>query len=1040
MKATGDIVRNLSDQEQRLLLTVALLPPPISLDSLTALSTLSPVHILQFMEKLSKKRVLQKHDPSGPGYYQLINADNSTTILTKFDSKLISETANELINLVDNLDMDATKRTLTVANIYRFSRIKIRDSSPLLKAAEHYLKNGSLEEASTLFELALDSVPTMSNTQQEKTIFIDAALGLISSFGHRTSFARQRQMLSKARQIAEELHDQMRLCRLDLRLAKIARDEGDYQEAAKLTEEAWDLAKSLSSDELLKRAAFVTSELLFWQGRVAEAVERYEEILGNLEEIASDQDTLIACATLGWCYGICGQTARGMSLIDAVRNKAREQDSFRVKVYADLMSLLTLLEVRRLQEAEFYLDKIFSYPEQEVGNYVLWAAYSAKAFLLKNANDLDVCYEFLKKSYAKSKEIGWSHHRGPWCFEFLNALEEAGKVHPKWNYDSELKRISKWPDVYMQGVGLRYRAQRLFNKKGGIRQVQDDLLKSQKLLVKAGAKVELARNQIFLAKCFVAQGMEKKAGTLLQEAWSVLSAVNPDLFPDELHFYLDKDIQETFFVNTLLEVGKTIGTVRDRQRLLERIINLLMKLTRAGRGGFFLENINGQLELVASRNLELKTIKSTQFEFGNKIISHVVKTKQEIVKEWQDASKATTKKSDAGWALCSPIILGDKLIGVIYLDNTLVGALPPKKTISLLRVANNQVAVALDNAKAYEEIAHLKDRLEEETRIYRNEMEPVIGSRTIIGESAGIKKVLAQTKKVAPTETTVLIHGETGVGKEVVAREVQRLSKRMAGPFIPVNLATLTSGLIASELFGHQKGAFTGATQMRRGRFELAHGGTLLLDDIDTLSLDIQPQILRALQEKKFERVGGTETIHSDFRLIATTNQNLEELVKRNLFRADLLYRLMVFPIHIPPLRKRKKDIPLLVLHFLKQFSNKLGVSMKKIRTRDMEKLKSYPWPGNVRELKHIIERGVILGEGDMFMLPDLSHHTDAQAPPEIFLTMKEMEKKHTLEALKNCSWKVSGKGGAAELLDMKPTTLFARIRKLGIKKEARYT
>ena len=289
---------------------------------------------------------------------------------------------------------------------------------------------------------------------------------------------------------------------------------------------------------------------------------------------------------------------------------------------------------------------------------------------------------------------------------------------------------------------------------------------------------------------------------------------------------------------------------------------------------------------------------------------------------------------------------------------------------------------------------------------------------------------------MAPTDTAVLIQGETGVGKELVARGIHRLSKRAGGPFIPVNTAALSEGLVASELFGHERGAFTGAVQSHPGRFGLADGGTIFLDDIQNISLEIQAKLLRAIQEKKFERVGGTKTVESDFRIIAASNQPLKEMVERGEFRSDLYYRLNVFPIHIPPLRERPEDIPLLALHFLELFKRKLGKNIRGISQKDMEWLIDYSWPGNVRELEHIIERAVILTDGEMLYLPESKKKKLPLGPLQTAReTLKEHERLFIVKTLRECGWRVSGPYGAAKVLDVKTTTLFAKMKRLGIER-----
>ena len=1024
--------------KQELLILAALLPPPVSLDTLTAVSGLSPVTVLQFLERSTRKGVLNAYETEGPGLYYFRDTGAPERILHESPEKIVASLAVRLVSYIDQTLDDQHRKSLFITHIHQLTGLLPDRLTDFLKAAHHCLETEALEAAATYFQLILNALQARSKSEEEKALYIDAALGIIASSGHLKPLDQQREILNQARAFSMAQNDQERLCQVDLRLAQVVKIEGDYAHAGRLYEEAWGLAEQLPRDDLRKQAAFFTTDFLFWQGLVKDAVSRYEQAIGDFEELPSDQATLRACATLGWCYGICGQTARGIGLLEAVRNRATRLHLTQITVYADLMSVLTYLEARRIDEAEKHLNDIFSHPEAELGNYTLWGGYASKAYVLYARGDLPGCFECQKKAHEKAKKIGWHHHRGPWNFEYMDALEQAGMIHPEMNYDSEIKRIRDWPDVYMQGVGLRYQAQRLASRGGPREEVLSHLERSRVLLTRAGALIELARTQMLLARQHLESGKDKSARELLGEAWNVFSGVNENLFPDELRPYLD-DAEEDVLINTLVEVSNVIGTVRDRKRLLERIINLLMRLTLAGRGGFFLTDTEDGFELVASRNLDRSIISSTGFQSARRMLHHVAQEKTEIILEGGNKTTGDLSRPGEGWALCSPVILEDRLSGIIYLDNALVGLSPPKRSLSLLRVINNQLAIALDNARAYEEIARLKDRLEDETQFYRMEMESFPHRRQILGNSQPIRRILEQIDRVSPTDTTVLVTGETGVGKELVARAIHRISRRNGGPFIPVNISSLEQGVIASELFGHEKGAFTGAVRKRRGRFELADHGTLFLDDVDTLSLDIQTRILRALQEKEFERVGGDRSIHSDFRLIAASNQDLASLVKKGNFRADLFYRLKVFPIHVPSLRERKEDIPILTTHFLNLNNTRLGKLIKGVSIGDLARLKAYSWPGNVRELQHIVERAAILSDGEFLRIPELSPDGGRETHAGILRSLKEMERDYILEALGRCQWRVSGKGGAAQMLDLKPTTLYAKIRKLKIRKNLTY-
>jgi transcriptional regulator with GAF, ATPase, and Fis domain len=338
----------------------------------------------------------------------------------------------------------------------------------------------------------------------------------------------------------------------------------------------------------------------------------------------------------------------------------------------------------------------------------------------------------------------------------------------------------------------------------------------------------------------------------------------------------------------------------------------------------------------------------------------------------------------------------------------------------------------MDNAQAYEEIKRLNEKLQEEKEYYQEQHLKALHFENIVGQSQAVTRLLNQIQQVAVTDTTILILGETGVGKELVASAIHRLSPRKEKPFIRANCSALTETLITSELFGHERGAFTGATSRRLGRFELAHQGSILLDEIGDLPMEVQVRLLRVLQSGEFERVGGTETIRPDFRLIAATNLNLEDAVKTGRFRADLYYRLNVFPIQVPPLRERKEDIPLLTDYFLDIYSKKAGRQFK-IPESEMQKLMRYHWPGNVRELENIIERGTILSTSSKFRVPDLTGGYSDGDQDTSSVTLRENERRHILWALETTKWKVRGPGGAAELLDIHPSTLSFRMKKLGI-------
>ncbi|MCF8360842.1 MAG: sigma 54-interacting transcriptional regulator [Prolixibacteraceae bacterium] len=344
-----------------------------------------------------------------------------------------------------------------------------------------------------------------------------------------------------------------------------------------------------------------------------------------------------------------------------------------------------------------------------------------------------------------------------------------------------------------------------------------------------------------------------------------------------------------------------------------------------------------------------------------------------------------------------------------------------------------------ENKKAEQEliekekiVRELKDKLQEETVYLQEEIKLTNNFEEIITKSPKFRKVLTNIQRVSSTDSTVLIQGETGTGKELIARAIHNTSNRSDRVLIKVNCAALAPELIESELFGHEKGAFTGAYNKKAGRFELANKGTIFLDEIGELPLNLQVKLLRVLQEGEFDRLGGTKTIKTDVRVIAATNRNLEKAVEKGDFREDLFYRLNVFPVFIPPLRERKEDIPLLVHFFVKRYASKTGRQIKETSEKVLKSLSEYHWPGNVRELENIIERAVVLCTGKRLIYGDWIPENKIGGGLKL-QTLKENERNHILKALETTNWRISGEKGAAKLLDMKRTTLESRMNKLGI-------
>ena len=411
-------------------------------------------------------------------------------------------------------------------------------------------------------------------------------------------------------------------------------------------------------------------------------------------------------------------------------------------------------------------------------------------------------------------------------------------------------------------------------------------------------------------------------------------------------------------------------------------------------------------------------------------------------------SELTKRFFDKGFqsACIVPLVAQGRVIGTLTVGSMRENALT-EEDIELLTQIAQQIALATDNAMAYREIERLKNKLTEEKLYLEDEIRADGNFEEIIGESQALRQILAQIEKVAPTDSTILIRGETGTGKELIARAIHNLSSRQNRTLVKVNCAAIPMGLLESELFGHERGAFTGAISQRIGRFELAHQGSLFLDEVGDIPLELQPKLLRVLQEQQFERLGSTRTQQVDVRLIAATNCDLEKMVADKQYRSDLYYRLNVFPVTLPPLRERPEDIPLLVRFFAQRFARRMKKPIESISTKANAALARYHWPGNVRELENVIERAVILSSGPELEVPLGELRGSAEvalapaAPKSVTApggsTLQSVERDHILQVLEETKWLVAGPAGAAAKLGMKRTTLQAKMRKLGISRRA---
>jgi formate hydrogenlyase transcriptional activator len=526
---------------------------------------------------------------------------------------------------------------------------------------------------------------------------------------------------------------------------------------------------------------------------------------------------------------------------------------------------------------------------------------------------------------------------------------------------------------------------------------------------------------------------------LRQVAAQVAVAVDNALNFQDAQVYQEQLSRERDRLRLLLEVNNALVSNLDLRELLKEIAACLRRVIRHDYTALALyDAARNEMRLTALDFPEGKGLirEEMAIPLEGSAGSEVFATRKPLLVDAANINRfqspiARLAEAEGLKCVCVlPLFASTRELGTLA-----VGALAEnafqQEDIDLLAQVANQIAIAVENALAYREIAELKNKLAEEKLYLEEEIRTEHNFEEVIGESAALKRALSQVETVAPTDSTVLVLGETGTGKEMIARAIHDLSRRRDGTFVKINCAAIPTGLLESELFGHEKGAFTGAIAQKIGRFELAHHGTLFLDEVGDIPLELQPKLLRVLQEKEFERLGGTRTIRVDVRLVAATNRNLGQMVEEGLFRRDLYYRLNVFPILIPPLRERNEDVPLLVRYFVQKYARRMDRHIETISADEMDALTHYHWPGNVRELENLIERAVILSPGPELRVPIAELEPRSETPSN--LSLQAAEREHIVRTLRETKGVVGGPRGAAARLGLKRTTLQSKMRKLGI-------
>jgi transcriptional regulator with GAF, ATPase, and Fis domain len=1007
---------------------------PASIKIVGAIAPLSPSELLELLRRGKKLKLIYEPEQDIFG----LSGNLPQYLLKKFQE----------IN--DKKKIDALFRRLLELNLW--------EEIPLPLRANMLARSGNEKDAALLFiEIAdqsfeneknaaydnllkaINILPPYLGKNETDILFVKACLQLCYLcyfFGRFLSFLPQ--LLKIAIKSAEQLGDKRSKALLNFHLGFFHFTFGSTSEALQNLEAGRLIFEELGDEDMLSQSAGFIGLYYFIQGLNREALEMFEkaELYFN-----SHTGFLYGPIFMAYSAAYSGHFDRAIGCLDyywhLTQRMGREPFSASYRAALGIFLLATF----KFDAAKLHLSSALESAYASNNEFAAFSAETGLAFYYYKSKNLNMAIKYLNLVYSRMMKSQITIlSMEPWQIQMVYDAEKQGYKPPsEFSCHRLIERLMKEKNVHLKGISLRLKAKDLVDAGEPREQIIKLLYESESCLKAASDPIQLAKTQLEIARLELNEGHINEARLLAMKARLSLSGNWEDLFPDDLRFLLDKENHAgnmTHFGDSFIEefidmLGK-LPYHHDIDRSISNILEFTNRVFRAERGAIL------WVDSIPKKTLKPKTLKNMSesdlyAESFRSNMAAIIKCQGENRPILVNNKSMNPKSSHLvpTSAICLPICINCVCHGVLYHDNTYLEnsfELLSKKTLERVSVHLEQYFVrCFEFNKAIEKTKKIVAR-EAILTTTPNDKELVTSCQVMID-------LLDQADKVATTESTVLVLGETGVGKELLAKRIHKMSLRSSAPFITVDSTTIADNLVESELFGHEKGAFTGADRQKIGRLELADKGTLFIDEIGELPKSTQAKLLRVLQEKTFIRVGGTLSISSDFRLIVATNRNLEDEVKKKNFREDLFYRLNTVPLTLPPLRERDNDIMELAKYFLKRFSLKYQRDNLAISPEEEKRLCLYHWPGNIRELEHVIERSVILSKGDQLELSIIA----APKPMLInetteLVTLDELQRRYILHVLEKTGGKIYGQGAAAEILGINRGTLYSRMKKLGIK------
>ena len=860
-------------------------------------------------------------------------------------------------------------------------------------------------------------------------------------FSEGRGFAKIDEFLMKAMEAAGRLGDRRSQALINLHLGAHHHFSDRRKEALKEFSAGFEGIKELGDEDILARAATFIGMFYYIQGLFKEALAYLEKAeLGNGLYIDRTEIQPLTPVFLGLCTIHLGQFHRAIGYLDFQWRQTllRADSAIAYTIQALLGTVLVLM--RKHREATTHLQQAKKKAEQSGNTFATYLAKGGIALQHFIQGRVEESYDCFKENALGMIEAGITgNYAAPWFLEMAYEFHRLGfEPVPEFEFNSMTNSIREGFNIHMRGVAFRLMAREKMLQGIDRTSIEKDLEESEMCLRKSGNPVQLSKTLQEQAKLELTFGNCEKARKLICVARQMLGGYVDEFFPNECRNLLES--QEQFsesqghkeeFLGRFLEMIESLYPSESQNEIMTKVLTATSRMFGAERSGLFWFpscKFTSDPKLIAAYNLTLKEVGLDSFRNNMALVLKTFSSNRPRTERTKDHEAGSAVRSVRA-TLCIPINVHGGVHGVFYYDNSyLDGAFDFLDTATIKQMVHH-TNIVIERRFNHLKLQEEKNLLDSKIALYVK-----LEKNQIIAQSETMKKVLEQTDQIARAECTILILGETGTGKELLARRIHTKSQRSKGPFIIVDSTTIPENLLESELFGHERGAFTGADRQKIGRIELSHQGTLFLDEMGELPLSAQFKLLRVLQDGTFNRIGGNRTINSDFRLIVATNRDLAAEVVAGRFREDLYYRLNVVPIHLPPLRARTEDIPLIANYYLKHYAAKYRRAPIGLTTDQNIALGRYRWPGNIRELKNILERAVLLS-GDNQLEINLpaevrgeEYHPFADSP-----SLEEVQRRYIRDVLRRTAGKIAGPGGAAEILGMKRTSLYARMRTLGM-------